>query len=148
MLERLIHEPLARETGQTLLALSSLNNLIWFWFWYSLQVFRQNLVPKYSSSFSSCVFRLSFYPVRDKASRSCRHRKTKIKKQNKTRRKRLNISNCLPMNINMEFSETIPSISEKQTNFKEKIRLGLIQRSKSGRYYSLLDNKKILESKD
>ena len=146
MLERLTHEPLARETGQPLLALSSLNNLLWFWFRYSLQVFRQNLVPKYSSSFSSCVCRLSFYPVRDKASRSCRHRKTKIK--NKTWRKRLNISNCLPMNINMEVSETIPSISEKQTNFNEKIRLRLIQRNKSGRYYSLLDNKKTLESKD
>ena len=44
--------------------------------------------------------------------------------------------------------ETIPSISEKQTNFNEKIRLRLIQRNKSGRYYSLLDNKKTLESKD
>ena len=30
MLERLIHHPLALETGQPLLALSSLNNLIWF----------------------------------------------------------------------------------------------------------------------
>ena len=34
MLERMIHELLARETGQPLLALSSLNNLIWFDFDY------------------------------------------------------------------------------------------------------------------
>ena len=35
MLKRLIHEPLARGTGQPLLTLSSLNNLIFFLFFYA-----------------------------------------------------------------------------------------------------------------
>ena len=69
MIERLIHESLARETGQPLLALSSLNNLIWFdflilvasscWVWMArIATLLLSSCPKFIYSPTCCALRI------------------------------------------------------------------------------------------